>query len=102
MRIVAILALLACTTAYGTESNSNTLELLNDAGEAVLLALVDSKISGSCLVQITTNNREYIANKTECLTLLTEIKEGADDTELGIKVKDKIEEFKSRYWLAQN
>ena len=100
MRIVTILALLVCTNVYGVESN--TSELLKDVGQAAFLGFVDAKISGSCLVQVNTNGREYIANKSECLKLLTELKEGADDTELGIKVKAKIDDFEASYGLAQN
>ena len=71
--VVALFVAISCVQPVAANEAIDSREFAQLAMQAFVTGYVDAEIQGSCLIQRTAENREYVANEEECRDALVEL-----------------------------
>lgn len=97
--IVVMMAALASTQSVTANETVDSRELAQVIGQAFATGFVDNEIQRSCLIQATAENREYVANETDCRASLSELENALTEAEGLADQIDQVKRFRTQYGI---
>lgn len=97
--IGAIIIALVCAPPVGAKETVDGRELAQVIGLALATGYVDAEIRRSCLIQITADNRKYVANEAECRKSLSELQSVLSEGEGLADQIDQVNRFRAQYGI---
>lgn len=97
--IGAIIIALVCSPPVGAKEAVDGRELAQVIGQALATGIVDAEIGRSCLIQITADNREYVANEADCRASLSELENALSEAEGLADQVDQVKRFRMQYGI---
>lgn len=74
-------------------------EWIKSVGQGIATGFIDAHIDGSCLIQTANDNREYVANETECRQSLDELEGLISETGGQAGQLDRLLDFREHYGI---
>lgn len=96
---VLIMAALASTQPVTANDTVDGRELAQVIGQALATGFVDAEIQRSCLIQTTAENREYVANETDCRASLSELENALPEAGGLADQIDEVKRFRTQYGI---
>jgi hypothetical protein len=97
--IGAMIIAITCAQPVTANETVDGRELAQVMGQALATGYVDAEIQRSCLIQTTTENRDYVANEAECRESLSELQSVLSEGE-GLKDQiDQVKRFRAQYGI---
>jgi len=97
--VLAMFVALSCAQSVTANETADGRELAKVIGQALATGYVDAEIRRSCLIQITADNREYVANKAECRKSLSELQSMLSEGEGLADQFDQVNRFRAQYGI---
>ncbi|WP_138438090.1 hypothetical protein [Marinobacter shengliensis] len=95
-----ILMMVALSSAQPVTANENVYsrDMPEDIFQALATGIVDAEIQQRCVIQATAENREYVANETECRTSLGELENALSKEGWPHQIK-QVKRFRAHYGI---
>lgn len=97
--VLAMFVALSCAQSVTANETADGRELAKVIGQALATGYVDAEIRSSCLIQVTTDDREYVANEAECRESLIELQSVLSEGEGRTDQLDQVRRFRSQYGI---
>ena len=97
--IGAIILAVVCAQSVSAKETINRRDIAQVMGQAFATGYVDAEIQRSCLMQVTADNREYVANKAECRESLSELQTVLSKNEGMADQMDQVKRFRTQYGI---
>lgn len=96
--LTASVALL-CVIPVSASETIDGREIAQAMKQGFATGYVDAEIRSSCLIQVTTDDREYVANEAECRESLIELQSVLSEGEDLTDQLDQVRRFRSEYGI---
>jgi len=96
--LCAAVALL-CVLPVTADETIDGREIAKAMKQGLATGYVDAEIQSSCLIQITPENREYVANEAECRASLSELEKALSEAEGLAYQIDQVNRFRAKYGI---
>ncbi|RCW64071.1 hypothetical protein DET61_116112 [Marinobacter nauticus] len=90
---------LVCALPVSADETVNSRETVQAMLQDFATGYVDAEIQSSCLIQTTTENREYVANEAECRESLIELHSVLSESEGLDNQIDQVKRFRAQYGI---